>query len=151
MLSIRGRQFKKDFGFSIQQFYSKSNWSTMHFLFDFNLKLHSGLKAGGCAIKFIIQKPPISKKILADSLFQFIKFQWQNFKCSFVQLLNNTVDFSASDFEAAVQLQIEVKQKKLGRSVTFGVKSFEKHPQTKNFFEMTIPDAYLFLLSHYTT
>ena len=35
----------------------------------------------------------------------------------------------------------------LGRSVTFGPKSVEKRPQTKNFFEMTIPDAYLFLLS----
>ena len=47
---------------------------------------------------------------------------------------DNKVDFGASDFEAAVLLQIEVKQKMLGRSVTFGVKSVEKHPQTKNFF-----------------
>ena len=46
----------------------------------------------------------------------------------------NKVDFGPSDFEAAVQLQIEVKQKMLGRSVTFGPKSVEKRPQTTNFF-----------------
>ena len=32
----------------------------------------------------------------------------------FVKLLYNKVDFTASDFEAAVHLQIEVKQKMLG-------------------------------------
>ena len=42
------------------------------------------------------------------------------------QLLFNKVDFGASDFEAAVQLQIEVKQKMLGWSLTFGLKSVEK-------------------------
>ena len=53
----------------------------------------------------------------------------------FQQLLFNKVDFRPPNFEAAVQLQIEVKQKMLGRLVTFGVKSVEKRPQTKNFFD----------------
>ena len=39
-----------------------------------------------------------------------------------------------------MQLQIEVKHKMRGRSVTFGVKSVEKLPQTENFFELTIPN-----------
>ena len=58
-----------------------------------------------------------------------------------MQLLYNKVDFGASDFEAAVLLQIEVKQKMLGRSVTFGPKSVEKSSQQKNFFELTTPDV----------
>ena len=41
----------------------------------------------------------------------------------------NKVDFGASDFEAVLQLQNEVKQKMLGRSVTLGVKSVEKRPK----------------------
>ena len=41
----------------------------------------------------------------------------------FFELLFNKVDFRASDFEAAVLLQIEVKQKMLSRSVTLEVKS----------------------------
>ena len=57
----------------------------------------------------------------------------------FEQLLFNKVDFGASDFEAAVLLQIEVKQKMLGRSVTFGPKSVEKRFQQQNFFELTTP------------
>ena len=52
----------------------------------------------------------------------------------FEQLLYN---LGASDFEAAVLLQIEVKQKMLGRSVTFGPKSVEKRFQQQNFFELT--------------
>ena len=36
-------------------------------------------------------------------------------------------------------LQIEVKRKMLGRSVTFGPKSVEKRFQQQNFFELTIP------------
>ena len=44
----------------------------------------------------------------------------------FEQLLSNKVDFGASDFEAVLQLQIEVKWKMLGRSVTLGPKSVEK-------------------------
>ena len=56
-----------------------------------------------------------------------------------MQLLYNKVDITAPDFEAAVQLQIEVKQKMLGRSVVFGVKSVKKRPQTKNFFYLTTP------------
>ncbi len=36
-------------------------------------------------------------------------------------------------------LQIEVKQKMLGRSVTFGPKSVEKRFQQQNFFELTTP------------
>ena len=41
-------------------------------------------------------------------------------------------------------LQIEVKRKMLGRSVTFGPKSVEKRFQQQNFFELTTPttDAY---------
>ena len=38
-----------------------------------------------------------------------------------------------------MQLQIEVKQKMLGRSVAFRVKSVKKRPQTKNFFYLTTP------------
>jgi len=53
---------------------------------------------------------------------------------------SNKVDFGASNFEAAVQLQIEVKRKMLGRSVTFGVKSGEKCPPRANFFELTTPN-----------
>ena len=44
----------------------------------------------------------------------------------FSQFLYNKVDFTA--FEA-VQLQIEVQQKMLGRSVTLGVNSVEKRPK----------------------
>ena len=51
----------------------------------------------------------------------------------------NKVDFGASDFEAAVLLQIEVKRKMLGRSVTFEPRSVEKHFQQQNFFELTTP------------
>ena len=40
---------------------------------------------------------------------------------SLEQLLHNKVDFRASDFEAALQLQIEAKPKKLSWSVTLGV------------------------------
>ena len=56
-----------------------------------------------------------------------------------MQLLYNKVNFRASDFEAALQLQIEAKQKMLGRSVAFGVKSAEKHLIMQNFFELTTP------------
>ena len=45
------------------------------------------------------------------------------------------VDFGASDFEAAVQLQIEAKQKILGWSVTFGLKSVEKRLPRANFLK----------------
>ena len=48
-------------------------------------------------------------------------------------------DFGASDFEAVVLLQIEVKRKMLGRSVTFEPRSVEKHFQQQNFFELTTP------------
>ena len=41
-----------------------------------------------------------------------------------------------------MQLQIEVKQKMLGRSVAFRVKSVKKRPQTKNFFYLTTPNAH---------
>ena len=44
------------------------------------------------------------------------------------------VDIGASDFEVAVQLQIEVKQNMLGRSVTFKPKSVENRPLTANLF-----------------
>ena len=53
------------------------------------------------------------------------------------QLLYIKVDFGASDFEAAVLLQIEVKSKMLGRSVTFEPRSVEKRFQQQNFFELT--------------
>ena len=39
-----------------------------------------------------------------------------------------------------MQLLNDVKQKMFCRSVTFGVKSVEKLPQTENFFELTIPN-----------
>ena len=58
---------------------------------------------------------------------------WQLLKSArifwFEQLLFNKFDFGASDFEAAVLLQIEVKWKMLGWSVTFKPKSVEKHFQ----------------------
>ena len=43
-------------------------------------------------------------------------------------------------------LQIEVKRKMLGRSVTFEPRSVEKHFQQQNFFELTTPNAHLNLL-----
>ena len=49
------------------------------------------------------------------------------------------VDFGASDFEAAVLLQIEVKQKMLCRSLTFGPKSVEKHFQRGTLKNLTTP------------
>ena len=59
------------------------------------------------------------------------------------QLLFNNVDLGASDFEASVVLQIKVKQKILGSSVTFGPKSVENRFQQQTFFEMTTPMAKL--------
>ena len=59
-------------------------------------------------------------------------FNSKNF--GFEQLLYNKVDFGASVFEATVQLQIEVKQKMLGRSVAFRVKSVKKALKPKTFF-----------------
>ena len=44
------------------------------------------------------------------------------------------VDFRDPNFEATVQLQIQAKQKMLGRAVTFGPGSVEKRPQQGNFF-----------------
>ena len=38
-------------------------------------------------------------------------------------------------------LQIEVKPKMLGRSVTFEPRSVEKHFQQQNFFELTTPNV----------
>ena len=52
----------------------------------------------------------------------------------------NKNDFGASDFEAAVLLQIVVKLKMLVRSVTFWPKSVEKCFQQQNFFELTTPN-----------
>ena len=43
-----------------------------------------------------------------------------------MQLLYDKIYFTASDFEAAVQLQIEVKEKMLDRSVSFEAKSVER-------------------------
>ena len=54
-------------------------------------------------------------------------------------ILYNKVNFGASDFEAAVLLQIEVKLNMLGRSVTFEPRSVEKRFQQQNFFELTTP------------
>ena len=65
----------------------------------------------------------------------------------FEHLLYNKVDFGATNFEAAVQLQIEVKRKMLGRSVTIGVKSVEKCPPRADFFELTTPNTYLTLFT----
>ena len=58
-----------------------------------------------------------------------------------MQLLFNKVDFGASDFEASVLLQIEVKRKMLGWSVTFWPKCVEKRFQQQNFFELATPNA----------
>ena len=44
-------------------------------------------------------------------------------------------------------LQIEVKRKMLGRSVTFEPRSVEKHFQQQNFFELTTPNRYMFACS----
>ena len=43
------------------------------------------------------------------------------------------------DFEVTVLLQIELKRKMLGRSVTFEPNSIEKCFQKQNFFELTTP------------
>ena len=59
----------------------------------------------------------------------------------FEQLLYNKVDFTASDFEAALQLQIEVKWKMFGRSVTLGPKSVEKHLIKGTLKNLTTPIA----------
>ena len=67
----------------------------------------------------------IEKKFWLENWFQEIFW--------FEQLLYNKVDFGASDFEAAVLLQIEVKPKMLGRSVTFEPKSVEKRFNSKTF------------------
>ena len=61
----------------------------------------------------------------------------------FEQLLFNKVDFGASNFEAALQLQTVVKWKLLGRSVTFGPKSVEKHPIKGTLKNLTTPNAYI--------
>ena len=50
------------------------------------------------------------------------------------QLYYIKVDFGASHFEAALQLQIEAKRKMLGISAAFEVKSVEKHLRRQNFF-----------------
>ena len=54
-------------------------------------------------------------------------------------LLYNKIDFGASDFEVAVHLQTEAKWKMLGRSVTFGPKSVEKHFQRGTLKNLTTP------------
>ena len=53
------------------------------------------------------------------------------------------VEFRASNFEAALQLQIVAKWKMLGISVTFGVKSVEKHLIRKNFLNWRPSNASL--------
>ena len=74
--------------------------------------MHSGLKVRGCEINFIIKKLLKSKNprgfviTVLKVLVILVVFDLSNF--------NLIVDFGASDFEAAVQLQIEVKQKMLG-------------------------------------
>ena len=79
-----------------------------------NLELHSDLKVRGSEINFIIQKLLKSKN-----------------PCGFV-----TETFN---FEAAVQLQNEAKQKFFGSSVTFGLQSVEKRPPGENFFDLRTP------------
>ena len=113
------------------RFYPKSNWSTKLFLFGLNLELQEAAKSEAPKINFIISKLLKSKnppgfvipvlKVSVTNPRGFFDLIW-SFK-----LLFNRVDFRASDFEAALQLQIEAKQKKLGWSVTLGVKSVEKH------------------------
>ena len=52
----------------------------------------------------------------------------------FFDLSNFYIIKFITDFEAALQLQIEAKQKMLGRSVAFDVKSVEKRSIRQNFF-----------------
>ena len=93
-------------------FWPKSNWPNKHFPFDLNPEKRSGLKVSGPEINFII-----TKLLKSENPRRFVipveKFQWQfaRIKKWHVQLLYNKVDFGASDFEAAVLLQIEVKWK----------------------------------------
>ena len=68
------------------RFWPQSNRSTKQFSFDLNLELQGSLKVGGSKINST--KSCSNQKILADLLLK--------------------VDFGASDFEAAVLLQIEV-------------------------------------------
>ena len=94
-----------------------------------------------------------NKKILADLMCVFDLWIWfadTSFKSLsyksariflFDQLLYSKVDFGASDFEAALQLQTEAKQKMLGWSVAFGVKSVEKYSIRQNIFELTTSNA----------
>ena len=142
---IRSLQLKKVFGwwYFSTDFNPKSNWYTMHFWVGLDLKLNCGLKVGGnggCEIKFIFFKVAQIKNSLRICYSNFKSFSNKSARIFlFEQLLNNKVDFGASNFEAAVLLQIEVKQKMLGRSVTFGPKSVEKRFQQQNFFELTTP------------
>ena len=59
---------------------------------------------------------------------------------TFVQII---IDFTYSDFEIPMQLQIEVKEKILDRSVIVGTKFVEKIPQTENLLELTTPTIYV--------
>ena len=79
------------------------------------------------ALNFIFYKSCSNKKSLWICYTSFKSFSIKSAMIFlFEELLYNKVDFRASHFEAAVQLQIEAKRKMLGRSVAFGVKSVEK-------------------------
>ena len=109
-------------------------------MFDLNLELHSGLKVRGCEINFIIKKLLKSKNPRGFYYTNIKSFSNKSASTFWPeQLLYIKVDFGASDFEAALQLQIEAKQKLLGRSVAFGVKSVRKHLIGQNFFELMTP------------
>ena len=57
------------------------------------------------------------------------------------QFLYNKVDFGASDFEAALSLQIEARGKIMGGAQLLGSKSLEISFPMENFFLLTIPNV----------
>ena len=126
------------------RFYPKSYLSTKQFLFGLNLELQGGLKVSGSEINFIIIHIKITqiKKSLRICYTSFKRFSNKSTRIFwFEQLLFNKVDFTASNFEAALQLQIEVKWKTLGRSVTFGPKSVEKQLIKGTLENLTTPNG----------
>ena len=110
-------------------------------MFGLNLDLHSSLKVRGSEINFIKQKLLESKNprefIISTSFKSFCNKSAKIFSSE--QLLYNKVDFGASDFEAALQLQNKVKGKLLGRSVTLGPKPVEKHLTKGTLKNLTTP------------
>ena len=79
MIGTRGRQLKK-IGLRTIDFTPKvTDLPSNFYLFDINLELHSGLKVGGCEIKFIIQKLLKSKNYCGS----VTKFEGFFYLCNF--------------------------------------------------------------------